>query len=116
MDSDDVWLPQKLEKQLTFLQQHPEHQGCFSWVTLINESGAIIDDELSDLHELFSAHTGTREDWLRFFFFYGNRLNNPSSLVTYESMRQTGYHSLFYIQAMDFDGGSVLPKNSLSGF
>ena len=103
MDSDDVWLPQKLEKQLTFLQQHPEHQGCFSWVTLINEKGEIIDDKLSHLHELFSAHTETREDWLRFFFFYGNRLNNPSSLVTHESMRQTGYHSLFYIQAMDFE-------------
>lgn len=103
MDSDDVWLPQKLEKQLTFLQQHPEHEGCFSWVTLIDETGAVINDQLPELLEQFSAHTEDRKYWLRFFFFHGNRLNNPSSLITYKSFQQTGYHSLFYIQATDFE-------------
>lgn len=103
MDSDDIWLPEKLEKQLAFLEHFPQHQGCFTWVTLIDENGNTINNELSDLHKLFSAHTETQEDWLRFFFFYGNRLNNPSSLITYDSFRQIGYHSLFYIQAMDFE-------------
>lgn len=58
---------------------------------------------MPELQEQFSAHTESREYWLRFFFFYGNRLNNPSSLITRESLAEIGSHNLFYIQAMDFE-------------
>ena len=35
MDSDDVWNDNKLEIQLNYLKEHPEHKGCFTWVFLI---------------------------------------------------------------------------------
>ena len=103
IDSDDIWFPNKLEKQICYLRSNPQHQGCFTWVTLIDENGAVIDDKMPELQEQFSAHTESREYWLRFFFFYGNRLNNPSSLITRESLAEIGSHNLFYIQAMDFE-------------
>ena len=103
IDSDDIWDADKLKKQLEYLRQHPRHQGCFTWVTLIDEQGHVIDDKMPELKKLYSSSTESREYWLRFFFFYGNRLNNPSSLVTYEAFSQIGRHSLFYIQGMDFE-------------
>ncbi len=103
IDSDDVWFPDKLEKQVRYLTQHPEHQGCFTWVTLIDENDTIINDKLPELYQLFAAKNEPREAWLRFFFFHGNRLNNPSSLITYRSFAEIGPHNLFYIQAMDFE-------------
>lgn len=103
MDSDDIWLSQKLERQLAYLAAHPEHTGCFTWVELIDGEGNCIDEKLPALKELFSSHTDTREDWLRFFFFHGNRLNNPSALFRAEALPAVGPHSLFYIQATDME-------------
>ena len=39
IDSDDIWFPNKLEKQICYLRSNPQHQGCFTWVTLIDENG-----------------------------------------------------------------------------
>ena len=103
IDSDDLWIETKLEKQLEYLHSHPEHDGCFSWVDIIDEDGQLINDQLSWMREMFAAHTDTREDWLRYFFFKGNRLNNPSAVIKTTTISQIGLHSLFYIQATDME-------------
>ena len=52
IDSDDIWDADKLKKQLEYLRQHPRHQGCFTWVTLIDEQGHVIDDKMPELKKL----------------------------------------------------------------
>lgn len=47
LDADDLWLPEKLEKQLKFMQTH-DIDVCFSSYTLIDESG-------KPLHKLVKA-------------------------------------------------------------
>jgi len=37
MDSDDMALPNRFEKQITFLEQNPDHAAVGSWVVFINE-------------------------------------------------------------------------------
>lgn len=103
IDSDDMWAENKLEKQLEYLRDHPEHRACFTWVDLIDENGSVINESNLPLYYLFACKTDTQEEWLRFFFFMGNRLNNPSSLVETKAAREVGDHHLFYIQAQDME-------------
>lgn len=39
LDSDDIWQPQKLEKQLTLVKKHPEMVVCYTASSFIDESG-----------------------------------------------------------------------------
>lgn len=39
IDSDDLWTPNKLEKQLDALQHMPDAGGVYSWTLIMNESG-----------------------------------------------------------------------------
>ncbi|MCD2492136.1 glycosyltransferase family 2 protein [Lacrimispora sp. NSJ-141] len=103
MDADDIWVEEKIEKQLNYLYSHPEHQGCFTWVDLIDSNGDCINEKLPSLKALFDSHTDTQEEWLRFFFFHGNKLNNPSSLIEARVLPIIGNHDLFYIQATDME-------------
>ena len=103
MDSDDIWKADKLEKQLEYMKAHPEHEACFTWGDIIDENGADQNAKYWDYKCLFSATTGTREEWLRFFFYKGNRLINPSSLVKTKALKKIGKHNPFYIQAQDME-------------
>jgi glycosyltransferase involved in cell wall biosynthesis len=42
-DQDDVWLPNKVEKTLTFFQQHPDANAIFSDAEIIDDSGKRLD-------------------------------------------------------------------------
>ena len=103
IDSDDLWHPQKLEKQITFLKDNPQFMACFTWVDFIDENGNCINDSVDWMCNLFRCSTDTREEWLRFFFFKGNRLAKPSALVQMSAARAVGRHTMAFVQAHDFD-------------
>jgi glycosyltransferase involved in cell wall biosynthesis len=42
LDSDDIWHPQKLEKQIKFLKDHPEADLVFSNADVVNEHGDFL--------------------------------------------------------------------------
>lgn len=42
LDDDDEWLPEKLERQVQILQQHPEAVASFSGVRALKEDGAFL--------------------------------------------------------------------------
>ncbi|MDD3218371.1 MAG: glycosyltransferase [Lachnospiraceae bacterium] len=110
MDSDDIWELNKLKRQLMYLQEHPEHKACFTWVNIIDENGDSANDSQQELVKLYDAHTDTREEWLRFFFYIGNRLNNPSSIVYTDIANEIGPQNPFYVQGQDFDWWIRLTK------
>ena len=41
LDSDDVWLPEKLERQIEQLEQHPEYVLSHTWCQVIDEDGVV---------------------------------------------------------------------------
>ena len=87
MCSDDVWLPNKLSQQVSFLDNHPEIEAVFTLVDIINEESQITTDSI--FSNIFATTNKSRAEWLRQFFFSGNSLCIPSVLIrtaTYKSL------------------------------
>jgi len=99
--SDDVWEPEKLEKQVYFLDQHPETGAVFSWINIIDDDGNINNDVY--LYEIFRQDNKTRHEWLRHFFLAGNALCHPTVLIRKQCYTDCGLYSLALWQLPDFD-------------
>ena len=80
--SDDVWKPNKLEKQVDFLDTHQNYDACFTWVEIIDEDGNKYEiSEKDNYHAVFDQENRTREKWLHDLFFSGNCFCHPSVLL-----------------------------------
>lgn len=78
MNSDDVWKPEKLEKQVTYMELHPECGACFTWCNEVDENGTLID------LQTFQAYNRSREEWMFSFWKSANCLAHPSILIRTE--------------------------------
>lgn len=77
--SDDVWIKDKLEKQINYLDNHPLVAACFTRVTLIDDAG--LERFEDPRTAIFQRNNRSRYEWLKFFFFSGNALCHPSILI-----------------------------------
>ncbi len=102
IDSDDIWYPDKLNRQIEFLKNH-NYKICFSWIDLIDQEGKNINEENIELVHLFETEFTGQEDCLRTFFMIGNCLSHPSVLMETEVMRTVGGFNPGYMQAHDFE-------------
>lgn len=103
LDSDDLWLPDKLEKQLQFMEEHPEGSLCFTKLDIIDENEEILNDTLPDYYAAYNKRQDSRGGWMRYFFFQGNTLIQSSLLMKREVLDSIGGFNLAYMQAHDFD-------------
>lgn len=78
---DDKWAPSKLEKQVAYLDAHPEIGVVFTNVELIDQNGNRITDTSHPYYRVFYEINQSRYEWLRTFFDTGNHLCHPSSLT-----------------------------------
>ena len=102
IDSDDIWLPQKLEKQLAYMEAHPEGGLCFTKLDIIDENSQNINDKLPDLYRAYNSRR-SREEWVRHFFFCGNTLIQSALLMRREVLDVIGDFNVAYMQGHDFD-------------
>ena len=103
IDSDDVWYPEKLSRQIEFLQSSRRYKVCFSWIDLIDEKGKVINEDCVDLFHMYEAEFTVQEDCLLAFFLEGNFLAQPSVLMETQIMRSIGGFNPGYMQSHDFD-------------
>ena len=105
MDSDDIWKPEKLEKQVEYLELHNGIGACFSRIHIIDDTSEIADEKYSGIYHMFNDATNkTAEEWARFFFFNGNCLCNPSGLARANALDEVGrLHNLAYVPGQDFE-------------
>lgn len=101
--SDDIWEPDKLEKQVAFLDSHPNMGAVFTWVNVINESGEPHTDQLHPYQKVFEKQNLNRFEWLRYFFYQGNALCHPSVLIRKVCYDDCGLYRFGLAQLADFD-------------
>lgn len=116
IDSDDVWMPDKLEKQLRFLEKRENLKVCYTKVDLINEKSEIVNEKLKDYYNLYNQRQPNRGAWLRFFFYIGNSLIQSTMMYERSLLDEVGFFNLAYIQAHDFDFCVRLAKKYDLGF
>ena len=84
--SDDLWLPNKLARQVEFLDANPKYAACFTWVEFIDELGKVRELEDGDYYKnLFDQGNRSRAEWLNYFFHNANCLCHPSAMVRREA-------------------------------
>ena len=101
IDADDVWIPEKLEKQISYTVEHKNVGACFSFADLIDESSKPIENANEiDLYSYFHTSFTCPRDWIRHFFFNDNCICNSSSLVRKDIAEP---YNLFCRQLHDFE-------------
>jgi exopolysaccharide biosynthesis predicted pyruvyltransferase EpsI/glycosyltransferase involved in cell wall biosynthesis len=103
IDSDDIWHPEKLKKQIDFLESHEEYKICFSHVNIVDCYGNIINNQEESLYGLFHAENISQKDWLDYFLRHGNRLSHPFVVFSKEVLSTVGGYNYYYLQAQDYD-------------
>ena len=101
--SDDLWEPEKLEKQVSFLEQNPQVGAVFTDVTVIDESNQPLRDNSHVYQTVFTQPNRSRHEWLNYFFYKGNALCHPTILIRKECYTNCGLYRNGLAQLGDFD-------------
>jgi glycosyltransferase involved in cell wall biosynthesis len=98
LNSDDAFVPEKLERQVEFLDDHPEVGAVFCQARIIDEQGRVLQGKAPFLFE-----NQSRFEWLNRFFYKDNRLCHPSVLIRRQCHEVVGGYDDRYAQLADYD-------------
>lgn len=86
MDADDICMPKRLEKQVQFMEQHPN-------ILIIGCNIIHVDDEGNQLREISYA---TEPNELRWNMLFGNSgvIAHPCALIKAQVFRESGLYKL----------------------
>jgi glycosyltransferase involved in cell wall biosynthesis len=99
--SDDLFHPEKLERQLAFLESNPEVGVAFSYVRYVDERRVEIPDHFG--YRWVEVGNRSREMWLRSFFYQGNSLSAPTAMIRRSVLDKIGLVDPRLLQTQDFD-------------
>lgn len=103
LNSDDVWEPRKLERQVDILSSQRSVGCVFTGVSVIDEDGRSWADGASPYQVVFREANKPREAWLRNFFLQGNSVCASSAVVRRECFEAVGPFDARYSQLQDLD-------------
>lgn len=112
--SDDVWKPQKIERQVEIMEANPGIAACATWMALGNEDFSTIDADT-----LFVKYgvNRSRTEWIRMLLLGGNCLAWSSAFYRadiYFNLVRRGYSSLpdyfFWLQFLFYGNLYVVPE------
>lgn len=87
LDSDDILLPQALEKGVRILSMHPEAAFSYGQAYIIDKEGRVIALEKPHL-----SHTCVRPGWeeLREYLLFGNHFTSSTVMVRRRCLEEAG--------------------------
>ncbi len=102
LNSDDAFLPGKLQKQVEFLDGNGQISAVFAYPQLIDENGRQ-PGEKNFCGKVFIQPNRSRQEWLNYFFFNNNALCHPTAMIRRSCYRTLGYYDPRYAQIPDLD-------------
>ncbi len=103
LNSDDLFLPGKLEKQVAYLDAHPETGAVFTFAQVIDDNGDPFSDQNHSYFAIFDQPNRSRFQWLRHFFYAGNCLCMPSAMIRRDVFPVIGLQDPRLVQLPDYD-------------
>lgn len=101
--SDDRWLPDRLQRDIAYLESRPQVGALFSRPWLIDDAGRRLPDTAHVLGGDIGAAGFSRADWLALMFHVGNMLCGTTLLARADAVRATGEFNPLLLQLQDFD-------------
>lgn len=93
MDCDDVSLPERLAKQVRYMEEHPEIGVLGTWVEFIDESGKIRGDWCMPTHPSLVGWS----------LIFGNCLAHPAVIMRSKMVERLGYYQPEALHVEDYD-------------
>lgn len=103
LNSDDAFLPDKLEKQVQFLDKNPDIGAVFSYAEIFDKDGNPFSGETAYKGIFDRPNQTSRFAWLRNFFLNDNCLCHPSALIRKECQEDIGFFNEKFALLLDFD-------------
>ncbi|MBQ7943974.1 MAG: glycosyltransferase [Lachnospiraceae bacterium] len=100
--SDDVWDENKLQMQITEMENNPGCAAVFTNAKAIDDNGEDYSDENGFYYNLFQVENRSRYEWLNYFFYNGNCLCHPSILIRKDIYEEDGFFRKGLRQIPDF--------------
>ena len=103
LNADDVFLPEKLQKQLDFLHENENFGVVFTHVSVIDDTGKKITDKNHPYFNIFDQPNRNRFEWINHFFYKGNCLCHSSAMIRKECFEEIGYYDSRFHGMQDFE-------------
>ena len=101
LDSDDIMLPDLIEKSVDFLENNAEYGATFCHPTVIDEIGNSLKGTIFDT--IFNTNAKTQADFIRLFFDDSNHLLHSGCTMRKSVIDDIGFHNLSLCYLHDFD-------------
>ncbi len=103
LNSDDYFLPGKLQAQVEFLDANPDMAAVFGLPRLIDERGNALPGGYAEFSYPFAHPRPTRLEWLRLLFFHGNGFCFPTVMIRRSALDEVGLLDPRFASLPDFD-------------
>lgn len=100
-NSDDVWLKDKLEKQVDYLENNRKAVVCFTRLNMIDEKGKIIKKIWA--HGNLAGKNMNNDAWLRQLFLQGVNFGIASAVVRKDKILKLNGFCENMVQLSDYD-------------
>jgi len=100
-NSDDIWLPNKLERQINWMEKNKQATVCFTRLEMIDEKGKAIKHSWA--HKNLAGENKNNDAWLRLLFTSGINFGIASSVVKRNKINKIGGFCENMVQMADYD-------------
>ncbi len=103
LNSDDYFLPEKLARQVAYLDANPGVGAVFGIPKVVDEAGRELDESQHVFARIFTKQNRTRVGWLRHFFESGNCLCHPTLMMRRLCYDEVGLYDPLLMNLPDFE-------------